>query len=262
MNINYTNLFSGMNSRTSGSSSLYSVLGEYNNIRSGAYYKVLKEYYKTGKTSSAGKTSSSTARSKIEELQTQSKSSSAASKLYTNVKSDASELKKAAGTLTKTGDKSLFEAKEKKVKDEKTGEETTVKEVDRKAVESAVQDYVSAYNELLASADKSGDAGIIRNAGYIKNQTKIFQRGLAEVGITVNKDNTLSIDKDKLASAKLDNLKTLFNGSSSYAHFVTQRADMVNNAATTAATKADKLYNSSGQYSGYGSSFNIEDWYL
>lgn len=263
MNINYnfSNLFSGMSNRTSGSSSLYSVLGEYNNIRSGTYYKLLKEYYKTDRTSSANK-SNKTNNSVYDRLEQLNKNeSSTASRLYTDVKGEASELKKAATALTATGDKSLFEEKEKKVKDEKTGEETTVKEVDRKAIDSAVLNYVSAYNDLLTSANNSKETGIIRNAGYMQNQTKIFKRGLQEVGITVNKDNTLSVDKDKLAAAKTENLKTLFNGSSSYAHFVTQRADMVSNAATTAATRADKLYNSSGQYYA-NDNFNIQSWYL
>lgn len=261
INFNFSNLFSGTSNRTSGSSSLYSVLGEYNNIRSGTYYKLLREYYKTSRTSSDNKTNQ-TNNSVYDRLNQINKSeSSEASKLYTNVKSEASDLKKATAALTATGDKSLFEAKEKTVKDEETGEETTVKEVDRKAIETAVTDYVSAYNDLLTSANKSNEAGIIRNAGYMQNQTKIYERGLEEVGITINKDNTLSIDKDKLAAAKTDNLKTLFNGSSSYAHFVSQRADMITNAATTAATKADKLYNSSGKY--YSSdNYNIQNWYL
>lgn len=257
MNVNFNSgLFSGSgNSSFSGMSGLYGLVGEYNNIRSGAYYKALKAYYAddTKKASSTKKSNKDDKTSETEE--------NASTKAYSNVKSEAAELTKAAAALTDTSKNSLFVEKEQKVKDEQ-GKETTVKAVDRGAIESAVKDFVTAYNDTLSAANKSGNQDILRNTSYMTNQSKIFSRALSEVGISVNKDNTLSVDDEKLKNANLDNLKTLFNGKSSYASFVSKRADMVSSAATKAASSTNNFYNKSGNYSKNNYYSNSMDWYL
>ena len=266
MNFNYSSMF-GMGS-SSGGSGLYSLLGEYNNIRTGAYYKALKGYFnsQTQKTSSASGTSKTDSSKKTYNERLEELRSGETNKAYTKVKSEAADLKKKAAALTETGDKSLFVEKEKVVKDEKTGEEFKVKELDTKAIHSAVKEFVSAYNDTIKSAYDSGNNGIIRNAGYMTNQSKIFSRALEEVGISLNKDNTLSVDEEKLTSAKTDNLKTLFNGKNSYASFVSQRADMIGSAATTASTTNHAIYGNNGSFNynfNYNNNMNSSlQWFL
>ncbi len=268
VNVNYTSLFSSLgnnsNSSSYGLSGLYGLVGEYNNIRSGAYYKAAKEYFntKTEDTSSAPSTNKTSTSSDIaEKLAGLKGESAAATSVYHTVKEEAADLKDVISTLTETGKESLFIEKEKTVKDEKTGEETTVKEIDTEAVHKAVEDFVDEYNETLKAAYDSKDTAVIRNAGYMTKTTDTFERALSEVGITVNKDNSLSVDDDKLSTAKLENLQTLFNGSSSYAAVVSQKADMITTAATNSATSAN-FYNNSGayQYTNYGAS--SLDWFL
>lgn len=258
MNVNFNSgLFSGSSGGSSGLSGLYGLVGEYNNIRSGAYFKALKAYYAKDDTKASSSNKKNNTNDKLSELD-----KNEATKAYSEVKSEAADLKKAATALTKTGTDSLFVEKEKKVKDDKTGEETTVKEIDRDAINSAVKNFVSAYNDTISAANKSGNTDILRNVEYMTKNSKIFSRALSEVGITVNKDNTLSIDDEKLSSAKMDNLKTLFNGSNSYASFVSKKADMVSSAATKAASSTNSLYNNSGNYSKNNYYSNSMDWYL
>lgn len=267
INFNYSGMFSNMgssNSSSSGLSGLYGLVGEYNNIRSGAFYKVAKEYYgtKTENTSSTSQTdnTSSSSSSKAEQLAALKKDESA--KAYATVKEEAAELKDAASKLTQTGEESLFVEKEKTVKDETTGEETTVKEIDQDAIHKAVKDFVSAYNDTLDAAYDSENTSVIRNAGYMTNHSKVLSRALEEVGITVNKDNTLSVDEEKLKTAKIGNLQTLFNGKNSYADIISQKADMIDTAATNAATSANSLYTSTGVYQSSNLNFNTLEWYL
>lgn len=270
MNVNYTSLFSGFGSNSNSSSSsyglsgLYGLVGEYNNIRSGAYYKVAKEYFNsktkdTSSASSADKTSDSN--EKADKLAALKKENSSTTSVYSKVKEEAADLKDAISKLTTTGEKSLFVEQEKTVKDEKTGEETTVKAIDREAVEESVKKFVSTYNDTVQASYNSNDTAVIRNAGYMTRTTNTFSRALSEVGITVNKDNTLSVDKDKLASANLSNLQTLFNGSSSYAAVISQKADMITTAATNAATSTN-LYTNTGSYQYSNYNVSALDWYL
>lgn len=267
-NVNYTSLFSSLGNNNSSSSygvtGLYSLVGEYNNIRSGAYYKAAKEYFstKTEDTSSASSTNKTFTSSDIaEKLASLKGESTATTSVYNTVKEEAADLKDVISKLTETGEKSLFVEQEKTVKDEKTGEESTVKEIDTEAIQKAVEDFVDEYNETLKAAYDSEDTAVIRNAGYMTKTTDTFSRALSEVGITVNKDNTLSVDDDKLSTAKLENLQTLFNGSSSYAAVVSQKADMITTAATNSATSAN-LYNNTGSYQYSNLSASSLNWYL
>lgn len=251
-------MFSGSGGSSSGLSGLYGLVGEYNNIRSGAYFKALKAYYaKDAKSSSSSSSNSTNKEDKTTEIK-----DNASTRSYANVKSEAAELKKSAEALTKTGTDSLFTEKERRVKNETTGKYETVKDVDMGEIQEAVKNFVNSYNDTMKAANKTGNADIIRNAGYMATQSKIHSRALSEVGISINKDNTLSIDTEKLESANLDNLKTLFNGKDSYANFVSKRADMVTNAATKAASSSGNFYNNNGNYSNYSYNTNSLDWYL
>lgn len=268
---NYSGLFSGFGNQSSsfGTSGLYGLLGEYNNIRTGTYFKALKGYYNQVSSSSSDRLSVDS--SKIEELwkesatdKTQSSGSASDSDIssaYTQVKSNAEDLKEATKALTKTGDDSLFVEKEKTIKDKTTGEESTVKELDKKAIYSAVRNFVSTYNNTIAAATESENEAIIRNAGYMSNQTNVYSKPLEEIGITVKDDKTLSIDSDKLESANIDDIKALFNGNTSYANFVSRSAELVGSAAKNEATSS-YFYNNAGNYQNYGTMASAMNWYL
>ena len=265
INFNYSSMFSNMGNTqsSSGLSGLYGLVGEYNNIRSGAFYKAAKEYYstKTGDTSSSSKTDSASSATSATADKLAALKTDASTKAYATVKEEAGQLKDTVSRLTDTGKDSLFVEKEKTVKDDKTGEETKVKEIDTNAIHTAVKDFVSAYNDTIQAAYDSKDTAVIRNTGYMTKLSDTFSRALSEVGITVNKDNTLSVDEEKLKAAKTENLQTLFNGSSSYAAIVSQKADMIDTAATNAATSANSLYTNTGNYQSYNYN-NLMNWYL
>lgn len=252
---------------SSSGSSLYSLIGEYNNIRSGAYYKSLKQYYSMNGTSGTSESQKTSSKKfdynnlKMEEWNKKEQSEET-QKPYSEVKSKVNNLKTAASKLTTTGTDSLFVEKEMTVKDENTGEETTKIGIDEKAIRSAVKNFVSSYNDTLKAANATGNSNVTRNANYMTNLTNRYSRALEEVGISINSDNTLSVDEDKLNNAKTDNLKKLFNGTASYASFASQRASMVSDAATRAASSSG-LYNKSGSYSYQNSnSANSLNWYL
>lgn len=261
INNNYSGLFSSNRNQSSfmGLSGLYGVVGEYNNIRSGTYFKVLKEYY--GKVSSDN---TSVNASKIEKLWEESakekSTSSSTTSAYTQVKSSAEDLKKAVNQLVETGKDSLFVEKEKTVKDD-AGKETKVKELDTKAIYSAVRNYVSSYNSTLAAAEESGNEAIIRNTGYLTNQTNVFAKPLSEIGITIKDDKTLSLDGDKLESASIEDIKMLFNGDSSYANTASKNVELIANTAKNQATSS-YFYNNAGNYQNYGMMSSYMNWYL
>lgn len=265
MNFNYGN-FGLYNSLFGGSSSsnFYGALGDYSSIRTGSYKKLLTSYYakaketeKTDTTNTANKTNR---RDNAYRNILDSKSFYS-SKELTEVKKEADELTKSASQLSKTGSGSVFNAKTVTVTDEKTGQKTTAQEYDMDAIAKAVNSFVSDYNSAVKAGSKSSNQNVSRNTQYMTNMTGIYKSSLADVGITVGKDNTLSVDESKLKSANIDTLKKVFNGKSSFAAYTASRSSSISSSAARAASTAS-TYGSTGSYNMFNNYYSSYNWYF
>ncbi len=221
---------------SSSDGGLYSLLSEYNNIRNGSYYKVVKAYY--AKQSNKASDSKSSDKSK--------QSTSTEQNKLTATQSDAQSLQAAADALITKGSKSLFTEKDITTKNE-DGTETTVKGYDTDAIYEAVKKFADSYNSLLDSASSTDSKTILNSTLNMTNNTKSYSKLLNKVGITIGKDNKLSIDKEAFKKADMSTVKTLFNGTSSFAYSVSTKASMINISAKSEANRAS-TYNSRGGY--------------
>lgn len=258
--------FYGLNSSTSSSffssmmgtgssgnilSSFYSSLGDYAAIRNGSYAKLVKAYYAqqaddSDKTSAkkstdvvstdealAGVTGTTTANSTSEER-----------KEYATIKTGANALKADASDLLTRGTKSMF--RQVDVKDEETGE--TSKAYDTDKIYNAVKKFTDDYNSLIESAGKALNSSILQKNTSMIRTVASYEKDLETVGITINSDNTLSIDEEKFKAANVVDIKNLFNTSSSLGESVFQSAAEIENLASSAASN-NSLYDSSASYS-------------
>jgi flagellar capping protein FliD len=83
----------------------------------------------------------------------------------------------------------------------------------------------------------------------MKTLTTSNENSLSEIGISVNsKSGTLSIDEETFKSADMDKVKSLFNGTGSYAYGVATQSSMIDSYAQSEASKSN-TYTSSGTYS-------------
>lgn len=228
MNINgmkqdYSFLFSGLNGTNNSSNLFTSInLSDYNSIKTGAYGKLLKEYYKkedvdtkdtTSKTDSVSKTESSSAK-ELKEVQT-----------------EANELRDSATALMQKGGKSVF------------------KDEDMKKVYSAVSEFVDDFNSVVEKAEDSGSKSLIRDAEGLMQLAGDYEEELNKMGITIDtKENKLSIDKDTFMKADVDKVKEIFNGQNSFAYLSSLRAVSIGNTAYSESNQSS-LYNGNGNYS-------------
>ncbi len=247
-NFNISSLFGG-SSFGSSSSNFYSALGDYNSIRTGGYKKLLKAYYATQKADTGTKSSDSTSR-RNEYL------NSLTDQKMVTTKEKADKLSTSAAALTAKGTNSLFEEKYMTVTDKETGEKTTTKDYDRNAINKAVKSFVSDYNAAVQNSANSTNYSVSSNGQYMARQTSLYKSSLEKVGITINANNTLSIDEDKLNAADVDDLKKVFNDTYSFAGETANRARMISQAASNASSS---LYGQNGGYRGYASS--LFNWY-
>ena len=246
---NMTSLFSNT-SQNNNNMNLYSALSDYSVIKSGAYRKLVK--------ATIEETGNKTLKNKFKKLN--SDSTSAEAKQYTQIKSAADTLSKSATALVTKGTKSLFLAKESKKTDESTGAETTVKEYDRKAIQDAISSFVKEYNNTLDIASESENTTILKNTLSLTKQTKAYSKSLEKIGININEDNTLSIDEEKLNSADITSVKSLFNDSQSFAAKTLVKSNQIGQNAVKAATNTS-IYSKKGTYSSFNY-YSANNWFL
>ena len=214
----------------SQSSGLESInLRDYGLIRNGSYSKLIKAYY-----NKLTKENASTEIDSSESLATS--------------RSDAKNLKKAAEAMKKSN----FDKVEQKVKDE-DGKETTKKDYDRDTLYKNASEFVKSYNALIDSVSDLNSTTLLKKAVGMTNQTASSRNLLEDVGITINSDNTLSIDEETFKSADMNKIKTLFQGHNSYASKISYKASEIynlsDNVARTQASGGNRTYTQTGSYS-------------
>lgn len=233
-------------------------LADYASIKNGSYAKLMKAYY-GGNASSSVK---SVAQKSVDSYsgKKQTALTSEESKAYGEVQSATDALKDSADKLLKTGTNSVFTKKDVTTKDE-NGVESTTKEYDMDGIYSAVSSFVSNYNSVIQAVDKADNDTISRRAASMMNATTSNLKSLLAVGISVNSDGTLSLDKDAFMEADMTTAKSLFNGTGSYGYSVSSQASMINYAADREVSKGS-TYTTKGTYgSNYNSGSLYNGWF-
>ncbi|MGN1148361.1 MAG: hypothetical protein ACI4TB_08055 [Lachnospiraceae bacterium] len=230
----YSFLFSGLGSSSkSGSLGNLNFLSDYASIKNGSYGKLMKAYYSKDDTS---KEVSSIADKKNK---TTNSTSADTTKTLAKVQEATDSLKESADALLETGKKSVF-------KEDEITEEAY----------KAVSQFVSDYNTTLNATDDVNSTSILNRTLSLTTATAANEKSLAAVGITINEDNSLSIDKDTFMKADAGTVKNLFNSTGSYAYRVSAQSSLINFAADNEASKA-ATYDFTGSYSNNYNTGNI-----
>lgn len=244
--VNSSFFSTGSNSSSNWMSNLTSLTADYNSIRSGSYRKLVKAYY--------SKNSEKNDSTKKDESVT--KKQNAADTKLSQTKADGEDLAASAKALTATGTKSLFKQKEITTTGE-DGKEVTKLDYDRNALYKAASAFVEDYNSMVSSGSKGNSTNILSKTLQMTKTTNANKNLLSDVGITIKDGNKLSIDEETFKNADINKVKSLFQGNSSYAGRVAQKATEISAAAQTEASKGSGLYNNSGSYYGnYNSLFD------
>lgn len=224
-------LFGSKSSISAGSFLSASNFGDLSLMRSGVYTKMLKSYYakqtsSTDKTSSSGKNSSSedylnTINDKISKLKT-----STSDEALSSIKSEANQMKKAADAVTALDH------------DKTSGD----------AVYSKVKDLVNTYNALAKQTGKSDLVSISQSRTWMVNDTKAHEAQWNKIGITIEDDQTLTIDEKKFKEASTSDIKNFLSGASGYASRLSTKANGFYQLASNQLTlnSGTSLYNKYG----------------
>ncbi|MGN0643291.1 MAG: hypothetical protein ACI4JJ_09085 [Huintestinicola sp.] len=105
-----------------------------------------------------------------------------------------------------------------------------------------VKDFADNYNNTVNTLKKSDDGLSVSSGIHMVNTTRSFSGALSKAGITVNDDNTISVDEAKLKD-NADYAKTLFNGSYSFGGKIAKKASEIQTIST---------FSGAGIYNRYG----------
>jgi len=209
-----------------------SAISDMSLIKSGSYKKLLNAYY--AKTGTPKRYASGKAEIDEKTAATDSEGS------LQSAKSGASDL---LDTLDRLGKNSLYTSK----LDEKG---KPVYDTDK--IKSAVKDYVDKYNSFIDSTSSLNSTKMLRKTLEVIKDTKKNAGLLSDIGITIGKDNKLSLDEEKFKKANMSTASTLFKGSGSYGSGIlakTSSSYHIANSAVYKNSQSASPYTYNGSYS-------------
>ncbi|MCR5165775.1 MAG: hypothetical protein K6C13_00945 [Oscillospiraceae bacterium] len=121
-------------------------------------------------------------------------------------------------------------------------------EYDRKAVTESIKQFADNYNKTISAVKRSDSEEAIRKNSSMLGSTAAFRNSLSNIGVNVNDDDSISVDEEKLGSADIRNVKTLFAGNYSYASRIADKADAI---AQTERSEIGGAYDRSGDMGSY-----------
>lgn len=206
-NDSVSTLFNSLPAKNSGGSSLISSLGDLKMIQSGVYKKALKKVYANQK-----------------EAETVSESGTMDSNAsLSSLKSSATKLSEAASKL----------------------QTVDYQKATGKDILEDAKNFVTSYNSTLNNTKNMNSYSILQTAVWMTDQMNVGEGLLNKVGITINADNTLSLDEDKFKEAASSDLKAIFSGSGSFASRIASKASSLATQSTNqlSVNNGNSLYN-------------------
>ena len=113
---------------------------------------------------------------------------------------------------------------------------------------------------MIDATGDSSDTSVLRTASNMVNTTKANSKVLKELGISVDSNNKLVIDKDTFMAADMSVAKSAFAGAGSFGQSVANSAASIysSSATTLAKLQSQNLYGSDGSYSYVSASVYIQ----
>ncbi len=243
VNMDYSTLFSSMSAGSSSTnylSNLSNMLSDYSSIKNGSYGKLVSAYYKKTENDSASSTDDTDSTSATNT--SAAKSAAAEKKQYSSLASYAKSLGSDADKLADSD--TLYSKSWQDVTGE-DGETSKVYDYDSSKIINAVSSFVKDYNNIISSSSGLSDVTTDARVSYMSRITSSYKNELSSIGITVNDNGKLSLDKDKMSDVGMESVKNMFSGKSGYAYQISSAASLLESSATKAASNTS-TYSSLG----------------
>ncbi len=214
-----SNFFRSMLGQSSNgtANTMSSLISDYNSIRNGSYFKLAKHYYATDGAKEATQKKFANRNQVVLGAQKEDKAT----------KSDAEGAWKDLAALRKD---TLYKQKADGT-------------YDTEEIRKNVQKFIDGYNNAIESAQNSGNTNVLRSASKLIAQTKNYAHDLEKLGITIQNDNTITMDETVFESADMKDVKNIFAGDFSFGSRTQERMLQL---ASDAGSTVSGMYTSDG----------------
>ncbi len=163
---------------------------------------------------------------------------------YEKLEKTADQLSEAASAFTATGKDSLFS------KARESG--------DNQDIYNAVENFVGKYNSTISALKNTSSTLNDYYRQMLKSVASDNKETLESIGITIAKDGSLSVDKDKLKEADIDTLEKVLGNTKGFTQKAAFLAGRVSDNAQTNQSSLSNQYSSKGSlYSALASKYNL-----
>ena len=123
---------------------------------------------------------------------------------------------------------------------------------------------MSNYNSFIKSTADVDNVSLLRKSVNMVGSTSRNLTMLSKVGITLGENNQLVVNEDKLKSAKLTDISSMFQGSGSYGDSLQSMTRQTYQLANSQAYQSGNgsAYTYSGRYAALGGANGMLDRYL
>lgn len=164
-------------------------------------------------------------------------SESTQKKTYTDMDRASQELSATLTKLADTTSTSVFN--------------TAVENDSIEDVTKQIKNIVDSFNDLLDDLKTAGGTLNTFYAQQLKDLVKSNSEALATVGITQNKDGSLSVSEKTLDASSLTNLQTLFGSTSDFAQKLAYISGKINSNSQANLDSISTQYTANGQTASY-----------
>ena len=163
---------------------------------------------------------------------------------YEKLEKTADQLSEAASAFTATGKDSLFS------KARESG--------DNQDIYNTVENFVGKYNSTISALKNTSSTSNDYYSQTLKSAASDNKEALESIGITIAKDGSLSVDKDKLKEADIDTLEKVLGNTKGFTQKAAYVAGRVSDNAQTNQSSLSSQYSSKGSlYSALASKYNL-----
>lgn len=252
-------LFSSFSSGKNQTGLATNMLSNYYSIQNGSYRRLLNAYYDKFGSEDAEQdkvSDSDSITSSLSSVSTSASVSTDDTKTLAAAKENATDLYDSIQPLVTRTSSSAFE-KEKI----KNADGTETEDYNRTKIADAMQKYVDDYNTVVKSADHINSSSLLGSISGMTTTTAVNEKLLSKVGITINDDNTLSLNKETAKTANVETVKSVFQGAGSYAYQISAKASQLKINAGLEANRANTYTNYGTYASNYTSGTIYNNWF-
>lgn len=210
------NVFNSLNNSSSSNkntnnnpfSNFATLATSFNSMKSVAFMRTVKNYYKNLETSSSSSSSNN---------------SSSSEKLQSTQLIDFKDSLKSIQTSENSIKLNINSAKTNKnlnlIKNGNDNDKSYMKDL-----VNSISSFADNYNSMIDKSSNIESSSVLSNVLSMTKMTRYNATSLNEIGISLGSDNKLTVNKDKLTNADLDKINSLFGENGSFGDYTAHRA--------------------------------------